>query len=494
MPTPALPKVTVAKSVPADADVLVVAAQGSEPALITSDRALDKAHTKQHGAGVAETAARTGFTAKVGATSLLPGVGGRMLVVAGVGTAEQATLEQARRAAGAGVRAASGLGKGLRVAVDMDATEPEILRAVTEGALLGSYSYAGVRSGDAPEAKISEIVIVSPSADKDTVAAAVVMATAVVAAREWVNLPPNLLYPETFAEEARAHCKGSKVSVDVLDDKALAAGGYGGLTAVGGGSSRKPRLTRLAYAPRGAKQHLVLVGKGITFDSGGLDIKPPASMETMKSDMGGAAAVIAAVRAIADLGLKVKVTAYACMAENMPGGEAYRPSDVLTMYGGTTVENYNTDAEGRLVMADGLARANEDDPDLVVDVATLTGACMVALGSHTFGVMSDDDVVAAAVLDAAEAAGEDAWQLPIPEWVDETLESKVADVRSGGERMGGAQVAAGFLRKFVDADTDWAHLDIAGPAFNEKGAHGYTPSGGTGVAVRTLVELARTLS
>ncbi|GAB3698201.1 leucyl aminopeptidase [Mariniluteicoccus flavus] len=493
MPTPLLPKVTVAKSAPADTDVLVVAGHGETPALVTSDRGLDKAYAKRFGAGVLDLAGRMGFSAKVGKAVAVPGLGDGRLVVVGVGTAEQATLEEARRAAGAAVRAAAGLGTGLKVAVDMDATEPEILRAVTEGAVLGAYAYAGVRSGDAAETKIAELVIVSPKADKETVVEAEAIATAVVAAREWVNIPPNLLFPESFAEAARAHCKGSKVAVDVLDDKALAAGGYGGLLAVGGGSSRKPRLTRLSYAPRGAKAHLVLVGKGITFDSGGLDIKPAASMDTMKCDMGGAAAVIAATRAIADLSLKVKVTAYACMAENMPSGEAYRPSDVLTMYGGTTVENYNTDAEGRLVMADGLARANEDDPDLVVDVATLTGACMVALGGHTFGVFSDDDLVAATVLDAAEAAGEDAWHLPIPAWVSETLESKVADVKSGGERMGGASVAAGFLRKFVDEDTDWAHLDIAGPAFNEKGAHGYTSAGGTGVGVRTLVELARSM-
>lgn len=494
MPTPSLPKISSAKTIPANADVVILAAHGEDTEIIASDASFLKAVAKKNGE-LSAAAARLGFKASVNATSLLPGTGEQVIVLAGLGTDAdaEATLEDARMAAGAGVRAAAGLGKGLRVAVDFEAVEPEVLRAVTEGAILGSYTFAGVRSGEAESAPIAELIMVAPKTDKAVIDEATAIATAVLTAREWVNIPPNLLFPESFADEAKSHCKGSKVTVEVLDDKQLQAQGFGGLMTVGGGSTRKPRLARLTYAPRGAKAHLALVGKGITFDSGGLDIKPPASMITMKCDMGGAAAVIAATRAIADLGLKVQVTAYACLAENMPDGGAYRPSDVLTIYGGTTVENYNTDAEGRLVMADGLARANEDNADLVVDIATLTGACMVALGHDTFGVFSDDDVVAAAVLDAAEAAGEAAWQLPIPPFVDDVLKSKVADMTSGGERLGGASVAAGFLRRFVDTDTDWAHIDIAGPAFNEKGPKGHISEGGTGVGVRTLIELARSM-
>ena len=229
-----------------------------------------------------------------------------------------------------------------------------------------------------------------------------------------MNIPANLLYPESFAEEAQALAKGTRLTCEVLDETALAAQGYGGLMAVGGGSARPPRLVRLTYRPRGAKTHLALVGKGITFDTGGLNLKPADGMYTMKCDMAGAAAVLAATWAIAKLGLKIKVTAYAAMAENMPSGSAYRPSDVLTIFGGKTVENGNSDAEGRLVMADALARSNADAPDLVVDVATLTGAAVVALGDRTAGVMATDDPTAQKVLDAARLAGEPFWQLPIP--------------------------------------------------------------------------------
>lgn len=285
----------------------------------------------------------------------------------------------------------------------------------------------------------------------------------------------------------------SKIGVEILTEKELERDGYGGFMAVGSGSSRLPRLVRLSYAPARAKAHLVLVGKGLTFDSGGLNLKPGDSMSTMRCDMAGAAAVIAATQAIAQLGLKVKVTTYACMAENMPSDTAFRPSDVLTMYGGTTVENYNTDAEGRLVLADALARGSEDNPDLVIDVATLTGAAMVALGTEIFGVFSDSDEVADRVLGAAETAGEQAWRLPMGEWSAEALESKVADLKSGGGRWGGASIAASFLRHFVADELDWAHLDIAPGSFNEGSAKGEIPVGGTGIAVRTLVEVARGL-
>ena len=281
----------------------------------------------------------------------------------------------------------------------------------------------------------------------------------------------------------------------MLDEGALAAQGYGGLLAVGGGSARPPRLVRLTYRPRGAKTHLALVGKGITFDTGGLNLKPADGMYTMKCDMAGAAAVLAATWAIAKLGLKVKVTAYAAMAENMPSGSAYRPSDVLTIFGGKTVENGNSDAEGRLVMADALARSNADAPDLVVDVATLTGAAVVALGDRTAGVMATDDPTAQKVLDAARLAGEPFWQLPIPSETRAKLDSTVADLRSTGtDRAGGALVAAAFLREFVDASIPWAHLDIAGPAFRTGGPEGAFSTGGTGVGVATLVELARSLT
>ncbi|HYO20462.1 MAG TPA: leucyl aminopeptidase, partial [Dermatophilaceae bacterium] len=338
-----------------------------------------------------------------------------------------------------------------------------------------------------------EFSVVAALADSEIVAEARTVVAAQLLARDWVNLPPNLLNPETFAHAAEGLMRGTGVSASVLEGGDLVAGGYGGHLAVGGGSSTLPRLVRLSYAPRRAKTHLVLVGKGITFDSGGLNLKPAESMATMRCDMAGAAAVIAATHAIAELGLNVRVTTYGCLAENLPSDTAFRPSDVLTIYGGTTVENYNTDAEGRLVLADGLARGSEDQPDLIVDVATLTGAAMVALGTGIFGVFSDSDEVAEQVLAAAETAGEEAWRLPMGEWSAEALESKVADLKSGGGRWGGASIAASFLRRFVGEGIDWAHLDIAPGSFHEGSARGDLAEGGTGVAVRTLVEIARSM-
>jgi len=233
------------------------------------------------------------------------------------------------------------------------------------------------------------------------------------------------------------------------------------------------------------------VGKGITFDSGGLSLKPSKSMETMKSDMAGAAATLGALQAIAELQPAVRVIGYLPLAENMPSGTAQRPSDVLTMYGGRTVEVLNTDAEGRLVLADALARSAEDSPDLVVDVATLTGAQLVALGPRISGVMANDDAVRDAVVDAARRAGEVMWPMPLPDELRKGLDSPVADLANvAADRFGGMLVAGLFLREFVPSEVRWAHLDIAGPAFNEGAPHGYTGKGGTGAATRTLVQIA----
>ncbi|MFT4166670.1 MAG: leucyl aminopeptidase [Microlunatus sp.] len=498
MPVPSLPALTVAKVPDKSASALVVG-YGSD-GVVGASGTLDKEYAKRLGQGISALAASVGVKTDNGHTRTLPAVGGwPVVIVVGVGDGVP-TPEELRQAAGAGLRqAAKQCGGGAAVAVSLGADEPETVQAVAEGALLGSYRYQPVTTGDDKPAAIASLTVITPLAGRraavaHAIASARTVAASVVAAREWVNIPPNLLFPASFAEEAAAYLKGSKIAVEVLDDKALAKGGYGGILAVGGGSSRLPRLVRLSYAPRGAKFHLALVGKGITFDSGGLNLKPGDSMYTMKCDMAGAAAVIAAVKAIADLGLRVKVTAYASMAENLPSNTSYRPSDVLTMYGGKTVENGNTDAEGRLVMADAIARASEDAPDLIVDVATLTGAAIVALGDKTAGLMASDDETADRLLDAAEAAGEDIWQLPIPKHIRGKLDSKVADIRStGGDRTGGALVAAAFLREFVGDGISWAHLDIAGPAWTDGGGSGYVSSGGTGFGVRTLVALARSL-
>ncbi|GEL93838.1 leucyl aminopeptidase [Cellulomonas composti] len=407
-----------------------------------------------------------------------------VLVLTGVG-ADDPTAETLRRAAGAATRELAGVGT---VALALPAQDVARVAAVAEGALLGAYSYGRYQAAAKPA--VAKVVVLSDRARdraaKDAIARAEVVAAAVHAVRDLVNAAPNDLYPAAFADEAKAAAKGVKgVKVTVLDEKALASGGYGGLIGVGQGSSRPPRLVKVAYSPSRPTGRVALVGKGITFDSGGISIKPAAGMEAMKSDMAGAAAVLHTVLAAARLELPVAVTAWLCLAENMPSGTAQRPSDVITIRGGTTVEVLNTDAEGRLVMADGLVAAVEEAPEVVIDVATLTGAQVVALGHRVSAVMGSDDV-RAQIVAAADAGGELFWPMPLPEDLRAGLKSKVADIANIGDRFGGMLSAGIFLREFVGS-TPWAHLDIAGPAYNEKGAHGYTPVGGTGVAVRTLL-------
>jgi leucyl aminopeptidase len=377
------------------------------------------------------------------------------------------------------------------VAVALPADDVADLAAVVEGALLGAYSYTRYRGpkAAATSAAVPAIEIVTPlqpvGEAKAAVARAEAVAAAVHATRDLVNAAPNDLYPEAFAELAKTAVKGTSVKITVLDEKALAAGGYGGILAVGQGSVRGPRLVKLAYAPSHPTAKIALVGKGITFDSGGISIKPAAGMEAMKSDMSGAAAVLHTVIAAARLELPVAVTGWLCIAENMPSGSAQRPSDVITIRGGKTVEVLNTDAEGRLVLADGLVAAVEEKPDAVLDIATLTGAQVVALGTRVSAVMGTDGV-RAEVVAAAETSGEQFWPMPLPEDLRKGLDSKFADLANISDRWGGMLTAGIFLREFVGS-TPWAHLDIAGPAYNEKAAHGYTPVGGTGVGVRTML-------
>ncbi len=444
-----------------------------------------------------------------------------VLVLTGLGPtdAEGPSPEQLRRAAGAAVRS---LGGTALVALALPAADLERAAAIAEGGLLGAYAYTAyrVRSLTPASAPVAELVLLTPLHGDAGLAArtarAAVLAEAVAAARDLVNTPPADLYPASFADAAQAQAKGLPVTVTVLDEAALAKGGYGGILGVGQGSSRPPRLVKVAYAPKGATTHLALVGKGITFDSGGLSIKPAKSMETMKCDMAGAAAVLQAVRAVARLGLPVRVTGWLALAENMPSGTAIRPSDVLTIHGGRTVEVLNTDAEGRLVLADALVAAGADQPDAVVDVATLTGAQVVALGTRVSAVMAEDRAFGDRVLAAAERAGEQFWPMPLPEELRASMDSAVADIANIGDRNGGMLVAGLFLREFVPRRggaapapgrrgakdpggaegprVPWAHLDIAGPAFNEGAPHGHTGKGGTGVAVRTLVALAEDLA
>jgi leucyl aminopeptidase len=430
-------------------------------------------------------AAALGITGAVDEVRRVPGLGlsAPVLVVTGIGSGD-VTPESLRRAAGAATRELAGSGS---VALALPADDVEQVAAVAEGALLGAYTYTRYREGKGAVASFE--LVTDRARDREAKAAvtrAEILAAAVHATRDLVNTAPNDLYPAAFAELAKVAAKEAKgVKVTVLDEKALVSGGYGGLIGVGQGSVRGPRLVKVSYSPSRPTATIALVGKGITFDSGGISIKPAAGMEAMKSDMAGAAAVLHTVVAAARLELPVAVTGWLCLAENMPSGTAQRPSDVITIRGGKTVEVLNTDAEGRLVMADGLSAAVEEKPDVVVDIATLTGAQMIALGYRVSAVMGSEDV-RAEIVDAAGTTGEQFWPMPLPAELLGGLKSKVADLANIGDRFGGMLTAGVFLREFVGS-TPWAHLDIAGPSFNEKAAHGYTPVGGTGVGVRTLL-------
>ena len=404
-----------------------------------------------------------------------------VLVAVGLGAAADGPdADLVRRAAGAAARSLAGTAHVVSTLGALDA------EAAVQGAVLGGYVFDEFRSAaDPASAPASQLGFTGT--DAATVRRAGLVAEAVRTARDLVNTPPSALYPEEFAARASALGTEAGLSVEVLDDAALREGGFGGVTGVGQGSSRGPRLVRLSWSGGAApRAKVALVGKGITFDTGGISIKPAANMDHMTSDMGGAAAVIAATVLAARLELPVAVTATVPMAENMPSDTAYRPGDVLSMYGGKTVEVLNTDAEGRLILADAIVRAAEDSPDYLIETSTLTGAQQVALGLRTMGIMGADEF-RDRVATHAVATGEDGWAMPMPQHLRAELDSRVADIANvSGQRFGGMLLAGVFLREFVPAGLPWAHLDVAGPAFNSGGARGYTGKGGTGVPVRTI--------
>ncbi|CAA9272002.1 MAG: Cytosol aminopeptidase PepA, partial [uncultured Blastococcus sp.] len=365
------------------------------------------------------------------------------------------------------------------------------LHAVGEGALLGAYEFTAYKSvlpagRPTPPAEFT-IVVPDAAAAEEALRRVRAVADAVALVRDLVNTPPNDLFPAELAARGAAAGEKAGLTAEILDEAELLAGGYGGILAVGQGSARKPRLLRLAYSGPGARKKVALVGKGITFDSGGLSIKPALKMEDMKSDMAGAAAVIATVCLVAQLRLPVDVVATVPIAENLPSGTAYRPADVVTFRNGKKAEITNTDAEGRVVLADAIARAAEDGPDVLLETSTLTGAQLVALGTRTAGVMGSDDL-RDAVVAASERSGEGMWPMPLPQELRKGLDSPIADfVNANADRMGGMLVGAHFLAEFVPDDLPWAHIDIAGPSYNTGAPWGYTPKGGTGVPVRTLL-------
>lgn len=478
---------------PSDALVIGVAQGPDGPVLLSNPLSAKAAEA------LAESLSVLGITGAADQAHRLPGLpeaGAAVLVLAGVGklaAGEPLAGEALRRAAGSAVRQLAGLAT---VTLALPTSTLADVAAVAEGAAMGAYSFTEYRSSrDGLKDPVKNVVIVTDlAADKGlqpVLNRAALIGRAVNATRTLVNQPPSHLFPESFADAAKELSKGLPVKVTVWDEKRLEKEGFGGILGVGKGSTRQPRLVKVEYAPARATARIAFVGKGITFDTGGISLKPHLGMGDMKSDMAGAAVVLNTVLALAGLGLPVKATAWLCIAENMPSGAAQRPADVLTIFGGKTVEVLNTDAEGRLVMADGLVAASQEYPDAIIDVATLTGAQLIALGDRTAGVMGSDSVTGP-LKAAADRAGELVWPMPLPEELRPSLDSQVADIANIGERHGGMMTAAVFLREFVGKAKDgeqipWAHIDIAGPSFNTGSPYGYNHKQGTGSTVRTLV-------
>ncbi|HEY7853560.1 MAG TPA: leucyl aminopeptidase [Aquiluna sp.] len=373
---------------------------------------------------------------------------------------------------------------------DLRGYAPQEIADVALGALIGGKTKTAYKKKhDAP----SSITLLVDEGVTPDLADVEVLAHDVVMVRELINTPANDLWPERLAEIVEEHFKKTKVETEVWDEKRLEKENCGGILAVGKGSARGPRLVIMRY--RGGGKHLGLVGKGITFDTGGLSLKPADGMVGMKYDMAGSATVFGAMSAIAKLGLKVDVTAVMAIAENMPSGQATRPGDVITMRNGKTVEVINTDAEGRLVLGDGLDVLAEYKPDHIVDVATLTGAATIALGNRYAGVMGHGAAIEH-MLEAAKEAEELLWHMPLPEELKQVLDSDIADMTNAkvGNRAGGMLVGGWFLSEYVDPEQSWAHLDIAGPANNAGSAYSVNPPGATAIMLRSLVEMARKLA
>ena len=468
-----------------DVLVLPVAAKGSGIEILGRVNQLDipaltKALLKVGASGKTDEVIKIPFT-------------NRTIVGTGVGDHKNSfNPEDFRRAAGAAARELSGEKSATFIFPNKSTSE---LLAIAEGAAFGTYQFTEFKSTTKKSSKapLEEIVIrtdLNKSVDTKSLAKRVqVLTKYLFLVRDLINTPPSHLTPIEFANRLKKLATSLKLKVEILDEKVLKSKGYGGIIAVGQGSANPPRLLRVSYSPTRPVKSYALVGKGITFDTGGLALKPAKGMETMKADMSGAATVIAAALVAAELKLPIAIDAWAPLAENMPSDSATRPSDIIKIYGGKTVEVLNPDAEGRLILADTLMRAQEFNKKLdgIIDVATLTGAQVVALGTRTAAVMTNNEEFSEKLLSAAKHSGEQFWPMPLPEELRASLDSPVADIANIGERMGGMLVAGLFLREFVSIP--WLHLDIAGPAFNEGKAHGYTPVGGTGVALRSLISL-----
>ncbi len=456
------------------------------------------------GPSVTKAMKRAEFTGKPGQVCEIATAGkvkaGSVLLI-GLGDVEAASDAAVRRfAAKAALRAVGSRCVSLGVVAPFTIDGEE--RAIAEGATLGAYRFERYKTGDQqskfPLEKVTIVTTKKVGAElRQEVELGQQVGEAVTIARDLINTAPNDLYPESLAEFCQSLAKTHKdagLSCTVLNHKQLKDKGMNLIDAVGRGSARGPRFIHMKYAPKGKKdlKRLVFVGKGITFDTGGICIKPAPGMEEMKGDMGGAANIAALMAAVAIVRPNAEIHGLIATAENMPDGNAYRPGDIFTAYNGKTVEIINTDAEGRLVLADTLAYAVELQPDLILDNATLTGACVVALGPTVSAYYSNRDELADAMGKAAKAAGEDMWHMPLVEELREKLKSDWADFKHVGDRWGGSITAALFLEKFV-GDTPWIHLDIAGPSMADKAYNIYT-KGGTGHGVLSYLKLIEALS
>lgn len=452
---------------------------------------------------LAETLGLLGATGAVGEVTKLATLGtvsAPVIAAVGLGPVPEDGLtpgDTLRRAAASAVRSLAGAAKVALALPAPDDGDTTALRAIAEGALLGTYRFAGYKTKPQPgrrdpvKALSVHVTDAGDKAARGEAKRAGVVASAVARTRDWINTAPNELRPPTFAVEVAKAATDAGLGVTVLDEKALKKGGFGGVLAVGMGSDAPPRLVTLTYAPKGATARVALIGKGITFDTGGYAVKPAQGMWEMKSDMSGAAAVASVMVALAALKPKVHVTAYLPMAENMISGSAYRPGDVVTMYGGKRVEVLNPDAEGRMILADAIVLAAENNPDYLFETSTLTGGQVIALGKRIAGVMGEAELCER-VRAAGDRVGEPAWPMPIPDEVRKGMDSDIADisqVNAGMDRAGHMLQGGAFLREFVADGLPWAHIDIAGPAYHSGEPTGYWSKGGTGVPVRLLIDL-----
>jgi leucyl aminopeptidase len=437
-----------------------------------------------------------GFEGAVGQTLLVPTREGATLIAVGVG--EASTTNELRDAAAAFARAAGRFAH-LATNIGDGGTDPAAAaQAVVEGAALARYRYEGAKAASNGSPDLASLALVLPAkADKAAsvgAARGVVTARAACLARQLADLPPNELTARKIAALAVELGAAHGLDVEVFDRDQLAVLGCGGMLGVNAGSIEPPRMIKLTYAPRGAKAHVALVGKGVMYDSGGLSLKPTNPMSAMmKMDMSGAGAVLAAMTTLAELGCRNKVSAWLMCTDNMPSGAALKLGDVLTFRNGKTAEIHNTDAEGRLVLADGLALAAEESPDAIIDIATLTGAAMAALGTDIAAVIGTNEGLIAKVRASAEATDEPVWEMPLcRDRYRKLIDSNVADMKNVGGPYAGAITASIFLSEFV-GEVPWAHLDIAGP-MNAEAPAGWKTKGATGFGARLLIDLATSYS